>query len=241
MSLQKRVSKKEEALYEPILKALKRVFSCSGECYLEVTGKPRKFSDKLQEIFDDVALYLINVEGFFPDITGFVKQHGSIKIITVEVKPDKPMIKDIFQAKNYAQIFNAEYALLISTETISENRRRLILKRTEIISRDPYQPIIIARFNKETNFEIDKELYYGSLPEPFETYRKAFESENLTISDHKFKPIRILVTNTGETPVKTAEARLESVFQPSSTGLNLILNPKESTWINLEKYVLWDI
>ena len=110
MSAQKRVSKKEQALYEPILKALKSIFSCSGECYLEVTGKPRKFSDKLQEIFDDVTLYLINIEGFFPDITGFVKQHGSIKIITVEVKPDKPMIKDIFQAKNYAQIFNAGYA-----------------------------------------------------------------------------------------------------------------------------------
>jgi len=120
---------REESLYEPILKALKRVFSCLGECHLEITAK-RIFSNELKKAFDDVALYMIKVEGFFPDITGFVKTKYSTDIITVEVKPGKLMIKNIFQTKDYAQVFNAKYAILVSPKTISEERRRLILKRT---------------------------------------------------------------------------------------------------------------
>ena len=63
----------------------------------------------------------MKVEGFYPDITGFVKTNASsIDIITVEVKPSNPKIRDIFQAKNYAQIFDAKYVLLISTKSIYE-------------------------------------------------------------------------------------------------------------------------
>ena len=129
VDMEKRVSKEEEALYEPVMKALEIVFSTLGECHLEITAR-RSFSDKLQKIFDDVALYMMNVEGFYPDITGFVKTNASsTDVFTVEVKLGSPTIKNIFQAKNYGQIFNAKYALLISTEAISEPKRRLILKR----------------------------------------------------------------------------------------------------------------
>jgi hypothetical protein len=67
MNMSKRVSKKEETLYEPIIKALRRVFTSLGDCHLEVTAK-KNFSDKLKKAFDDVALYIMNVEGFFPDL-----------------------------------------------------------------------------------------------------------------------------------------------------------------------------
>lgn len=171
-NMSKRASKKEEPLYEPVKKALQKVFSCLGDYHLEVTAKKR-FSNKLKKAFDDVALYMITVERFFPDISGFVKTKYSTDIITVEVKAEEPMIKDVFQTKDYAQIFNAKYSILVSPKAISEERRRLILKRRELISRYGREPVVIIQFDKDTKeFEIDKELYYGSLPEPFRTAYK---------------------------------------------------------------------
>jgi hypothetical protein len=96
----KQASKKEATLYKPILNALKRAFSCLGECHLEITAE-KKFSNKLKKAFDDVALYMIRVESFYPDITGFVKTKYSTDIITVEVKSGAPLIKYIFQTKDY--------------------------------------------------------------------------------------------------------------------------------------------
>jgi len=240
--MEKRVSKKEEPLYEPIMKTLEKVFSTLGECHLEITAK-KSFSDKLQKTFDDVALYMMSVEGFYPDITGFVKTNvHSIDIIIVEVKLGNPRIRDIFQAKNYAQIFDAKYVLLISTKSISEPKRRLILKRNEIISRYPRESVVLARFDKDTEylhekFEVDKELYYNNYPEPFKTYKKAFEAENLIISDRKFKPISVSVINAGEVPVKIAKMKVDDSSSP--TDINLVLNPGESKWINVEQYILW--
>jgi len=181
---------------------------------------------------------MMKVEGFYPDITGFIKKEHSTDIIVVEVKTNKPTIRNIFQAKNYAQIFNAEYALLVSTKTISEPKRRLILKRSEIISRYPYKQVVLTRFDKDTKkFDVNKELYYGSLPEPFKTYRKAFESENLIISDRKIKPIRVFVTNAGEVPVKIVKVKIDD--SPSRVDVNVVLNPNDNKWIDLQKYVLW--
>lgn len=233
--MSKRASKKEESLYEPIMKALKRVFSCLGECYLEISAKG--FSNKVKKAFDDVALYMITVERFFPDISGFVKTKYSTDIITVEVKPEKPMIKDVFQTKDYAQIFNAKYSILVSPKTISEERRRLILKRRELISRYGREPVVIARFDKVMEeFEIDEELYYGSLPEPFKSHRKALEAENLEIVAVGFgeKPERnvgVSVKNVGDVAVKIVEARLNDL----SLVQNVTLQPRGRAYIELSK------
>ena len=231
--MSKRASKKEESLYEPIMKALKRVFSCLGECHLEISAKG--FSNKVKKAFDDVALYMITVERFFPDISGFVKTKYSTDIITVEVKPEKPMIKDVFQTKDYAQIFNAKYSILVSPKAISEERRRLILKRRELISRYGREPVVIARFDKVMEeFEIDEELYYGSLPEPFKSHRKALEAENLTFAmdfDKKAERPMVVVTNVGGVAVKIAEATLagQSLLQ------NVALEPGGRTQIEVPK------
>ena len=234
--MSKRESKKEESLYESIMTVLKRVFSCLGECHLEITAK-KSFSNKLKKAFDDVALYMITVERFFPDITGFVKTKYSTDIITVEVKPKKPMIKHIFQTKDYAQIFDAKYAIIVAPKAISEERRRFILKRREIISRYPQEPIILARFDKITEeFEIDKELYYGSLPEPFKSHEKAIEAENLEITAVAFgiKPERTLdvsVENVGDVTVKIVEARINDL----SSIQNVTIKPHERAYIKLSR------
>jgi len=147
------------------------------------------------------------------------------------------MIKDVFQAKDYAQIFNAKYAILVSPKAISEERRRLILKRREIISRHPREPIVIARFDKVTeDFEIDEELYYGSLPEPFKSHKKALEAENLRIAAVGFgetpeRTIDVSVENTGDVAVKIVEARFNELILIQ----NVIIEPRKSVSINLSK------
>ncbi|GAH95239.1 unnamed protein product, partial [marine sediment metagenome] len=70
-----------------------------------------------------------------PDLTGFVLKNGVDistasrldveSFITVEVKPTRITLQDIYQAKMYGDLFYAKYALLISPEIIGEEIRRL--------------------------------------------------------------------------------------------------------------------
>jgi hypothetical protein len=228
---------KEKSLYEPIKRALERVFSCLGECYLEVTAE-KKFSDHLKRVFDDVSLYMVRVESFYPDISGYVKRENSTDIIIVEVKPREPMVKDIFQAKDYAEVFNAKYAILASPRTISEERRRLIMKRKEIISRYPKDPVVLTQFRQaEEDFEIDKELYSGSLPEPFKSNKAAVEAEKLTFGSIKFtekgnRGVYVVAENKGTSPVEITEQRF---YGSRSKCPEIVIKPRESQVILLAK------
>jgi len=232
--MSKRASKKEESLYEPIMKALKSVFSCLGECYLEITSDKR-FTNKLKRHFSKDTLYIIRVEGFFPDITGFVKTPYATDLITVEVKAKSITIKDIFQAKEQAEIFDAKYALLASPKMIPEEIRRFVKDRSTIINYSYNKRVVIAQFYDATGeFEIDKELYYGSLPEPFKSHEKAFEAENLTFAmdfDKKAERPMVVVTNVGDVAVKIAEATLAG----QSLVQNVALEPGGRTQIKVPK------
>jgi len=236
MNMSKRASKKEESLYEPIMKVLKRVFSCLGESRLEKTADKR-FSNELKRQFSKETLYIIRAEGFFPDLTGFVKMQYTTDLVTVEVKAESITIKDIFQAKEQAEIFDAKYALLISPKTIPEEIRRFVKDRSSILNYSYDRRVVIAQFNEDIeDFEIDVELYYGSLPEPFKSHRKALEAENLKITAVNFdkKPERtmsVYVTNIGDVVVKIVEANCAGM----SIDQNVTLKPRESAWINFPK------
>jgi len=165
------MSPKEEALYEPIKNALWEAFIHLGDCHLEVTY--RGLSNQLQRCLDDFALFYIKIDKQIPDITGFVKTTYGKEIVTVEVKSRIRKINDFFQAKRYAEVFDAKYAFLVSSETIPEQIRRFIKKRSTIYSFSYNKRVIIAQFDETIQeFKIDKELYYGSLPEPFKTAYK---------------------------------------------------------------------
>ena len=233
----KRVSEKEESLYEPIMQALKYVFSCLGECYLEKTSDKR-FTNKLKRHFSKDTLYIIKVEGFFPDLTGFVKTQYTTDLVTVEVKPKPPSIRDIFQAKEQAEIFDAKYALLVSPKAIVEEIRRFVKDRALILNYLSGRRVVIAQFNETTEeFEIDKELYYGSLPEPFKSHRKAFEAEKLTISPMRFehkgeRGVYVSIVNEGTSPVEIVEI-VQSGYPPSAR--RILLKPGEPSDIQLTK------
>jgi hypothetical protein len=234
-NMSEKPSEKEKPLYEPIKTALERVFSCLGECYLEITAEG--FSDRLKRAFDDVALYMVRVEGFYPDISGYVRRENSSDIIVVEVKPKEPMVKDIFQTKDYAEVFNARYAILTSPRTISEERRRLIMKRKEITSRYPRDPVVLAQFrNTEQDFEIDRELYSGSLPEPFKSRLAAIEAEKLIFGELQFtekgdRGVYVIAKNIGTSTVEIVERRMYG----SPQRLQMVIEPGASQQIRIAK------
>ena len=169
------MSKNEERLYEPIAHALTERFSQLGDCHLENTSK--KFSEQMKGQLDDYPLLILSVEKMSPDLTGYLTRKlpytGAKQIIVVEIKI-KPTLKDIYQTKRYAEILNASYALLISPNRLSPERRRFLIKRKEEITRFyPDKQVIIGKFFQGSStagirdaIHIERELYYN-LPEPF--------------------------------------------------------------------------
>lgn len=172
MGLKKEQKDKEEHLYEPIKNTLWDIFlSAALDCYLEVTDKG--LSNKLQRSLDDFALFYIKIDKQYPDITGFVKTSYGKEIITVEVKRRIRKINDFFQAKRYGEVFNAKYSFLISSDPMPEQIRRFIKKRSAIYYYSYQKQLLIAQFDETIQeFKVDKELYYGTLPEPFKTAYK---------------------------------------------------------------------
>lgn len=147
MSSKKAETKTEESLYPPIRDCLMGVFSKyiipdkkphyqtapyeheEENPYLEITGKKRKFNEKLKKGFDTETLNIISSEGKFPDITGYVKRKRNSKkeLITVEIKKDSINLRDVIQARLYQELFKAKFGLLVSSKGITEERVRFLL------------------------------------------------------------------------------------------------------------------
>jgi len=124
----------EEELYEPVKKYLIRMLKRNFSNYhLEITARGT-YSETLKHLVrHDIAFSFLQKAP--PDLTGFVLKEGAnarvarssdvMGFITVEVKPDKVRIQDVFQAKMYGDLFYAKYALLVSPDIIGEEIRRL--------------------------------------------------------------------------------------------------------------------
>lgn len=136
-------SKKSEALekelYEPIKEYLEEAFKQKfGSCHLETTANG-VFSGLLKSVIRHDIIFSFMGKAASPDLAGFIftgpllwsapsmiKDSPSIKdFITVEIKRGKITPQDIYQAKMYGDLFSAKYALLISSEPIPEELRRL--------------------------------------------------------------------------------------------------------------------
>ncbi len=82
--------------------------------HLEVSTH-KQFGEVLQSQIDSTRdLIFAFLKEAAPDITGFVKKDSSSprKFIVVKVKTARLKLDDICQARKYAQLFNAGYALL---------------------------------------------------------------------------------------------------------------------------------
>jgi hypothetical protein len=120
-------STKKEKDYYCILKSqlddlLKSRFS---EFHLEITAT-KTFSNKLKaEIPEYRNLIFHFLKEAPPDITGFIKQQYTTEFFIAEFKKETLRLDHIYQARRYAELFDAGYALLITTEEIPEELKRL--------------------------------------------------------------------------------------------------------------------
>jgi len=117
---------KEKQLYEVIKERLEETLKAKfNDFYLEITADTG-FSNKLKSEIPRGREIIFNfLKKARPDITGFVKENSFSYFIVVEIKNSSIELDDIYQTKKYAQLFGAKYALLISTDEIPEEIKRL--------------------------------------------------------------------------------------------------------------------
>jgi hypothetical protein len=126
----------ERELYTPIKEYLTEAFAERfGNCHLEITADGI-FSNLLKKVIRNDIIFSFLPKKASPDLSGFIHSRGSELVltygpsvvqhfITVEVKCRRITPQDIYQAKMYGDLFQAKYALLISTVPIPEEIRRL--------------------------------------------------------------------------------------------------------------------
>ncbi|PWI49518.1 hypothetical protein CEE45_01625 [Candidatus Heimdallarchaeota archaeon B3_Heim] len=153
---------KEEALYEPIKKALEEKFNNIGKCFLEITSK--KIEDSIKKILDDHSVFILETEDKKPDLMGYVlvpSESGFIdkRLVVVEVKNKELKIADIYQIKMYAEVFNTRYAFLISPQGFSEARRRFLQHRF-LLHFGGVQSITIMQLLEDYSLKRDNILSY---------------------------------------------------------------------------------
>ena len=67
----------------------------------------------------------------------------------IEIKTEYIKLDHIYQTKKYAELFDARYALLISTEEIPEEIKRLSRVVYSLLSLPAYGKLILAHFDSE--------------------------------------------------------------------------------------------
>ena len=158
-------------MYEPVrLILIDKFQAMGGETHLEDTSTG-VFSPKLREALEFMTLHVMRVEKMSPDLTGYnQKTPGLTDRIIVEIKARRIRIKDMYQAKMYADVLNATYCILVSSEALTREIREFINKRN-LLYRVPKNVIISRYLQNENDIIIEpiflKELYYGTMPEPF--------------------------------------------------------------------------
>jgi len=160
----------EEQLYKPIKNALQiqfeRFVGSEGKVHLYITANGH-FPEELKEALDDKALGILRIEKMIPDIVGFLQKDQYNKdLVTVEIKPDRITINDIWKARLYAEVLNAKYGIIISPKKLQEEIKRFLRDRISITYRN-YNSFVIVQFDTERNdFKFDEKLY-PKTPEPF--------------------------------------------------------------------------
>ncbi len=119
-------SRRERGLYEPVKRELNNILMQNfDEFHVEITAN-RKFSNELKsQIPEGREIIFRFLREAAPDITGFVKEAYSSKFLVVEIKNEVLKLDDVYQARKYAELFDAKYALLVSPHEVPEELKRL--------------------------------------------------------------------------------------------------------------------
>src|SRR6266849_3178109 len=139
----------ERALYESVKVWFERLLEQKyASVRLEVTAY-KQFSNVLQSQIDPYReLVFAFLKEAAPDITGFVKKDSSSlrEFVVVEVKTGPIKLDDIYQARKYAELFDARNALLLSTSEIPEKITRLSRVVFPLLTLPAYKQLALVRF-----------------------------------------------------------------------------------------------
>lgn len=130
--------KKESEFYEIAKKAVEEEFREKGyDVDFMVLGRKRKIPERFLRGNRVLAKYNPGLP--VPDVMGLVQRRrtGSKKeLVVVELKL-KPKFRDIFQVKGYAQLFNADFTLLLSQYSMYESSQKVLdfVKNTPLLLR----------------------------------------------------------------------------------------------------------
>lgn len=142
---------RESEVYPLLLDELERKFKpktpIGGSYHLELTFTG-EFSNSLKrEVHHDIVFSFLKRTS--PDITGFLKSIFGTDFITVEIKRRKLVLEDIYQAKRYADLFNAKYGFLLSSKPVPEEIKRLA-NVSSILRKSKGGDIRMAQFDENT-------------------------------------------------------------------------------------------
>jgi len=140
----------ESELYEPIKTKVEEILKARSRTYhLEITAE-KPFSNKLKRKISDyreiIFLFLKEVR---PDITGFIED-GLTEFIVIEIKNEPIKLDHIYQVRKYAELLDARYALLVTTEIIPDEIKRLSRVAYTLLSLPAQKRMTLAKFNWET-------------------------------------------------------------------------------------------
>jgi hypothetical protein len=148
---------KKEKDYYPILKALLEALLRTRftDFYLEITAT-KKFSNKLKaEIPPHRELIFRFLNDAPPDITGFIKGQYAADFLVAEFKKEILRLDHIYQTRKYAELFEAKYALLITTEEIPEELKRLSKNLHPLLSLPGYERMHLVQFDEQEGQFVD--------------------------------------------------------------------------------------
>ena len=141
----------ESSYYESVRVWLEEILKEKFASYhLEITAY-RQFSNTLQSQIDrnrDLIYAFLGEAA--PDITGFVKRDASSprEFVIVEVKNTPLKLDDIYQARKYAELFDAPYALLVSTVEVPAKLTRLSDVVFPLLQLPNYKQLTLVSFEQ---------------------------------------------------------------------------------------------
>ena len=147
---------KESDLYEPIRKFLLQKFKERfGDCYLEDTHSG--FSERIKKEIPQYREIIFSFLGKArPDITGHARRDNSLEFITTEVKAESISLDDVYQAKKYADLFQAKYAFLLSPKRVPTEIKRLHQRVYILRTTVGYERLILAQWDTMRDTVIDR-------------------------------------------------------------------------------------
>lgn len=146
------MNKTEQSYYPVIKQKLFELFQSKGrEVYLEITANKtfsNRMKSKIPENRQIIFSFLGNVR---PDITGFIEKDKLTDFVIIEIKKEQLKLGHIYQARKYAELFEAKFAFLVSTKEIPVEIMRLAkVTHTLLYAPTIHKNYALVHFNDET-------------------------------------------------------------------------------------------